>query len=98
MDPKMNEELNVSINTVCHTLEKCGTCAGKNCLVGFSRYANTYSKNHNTTVVPNGFEEIPQADMRGGYETDDVLALIAKTLLFCKTCKKDHDKCAWVGI
>lgn len=91
MEKRINMELVQAINKVCHTTEKCGQCAGKNCLVGFSRYANNYSKNNQTSIIPNGFDELPQSDMRGGYTDDDVLETIAKTLVFCKSCKKDHD-------
>ena len=90
MNPEMHEALTEAINAVCHTPEVCGQCDGKNCLVGFSRYANNYSKKNDTPNVPNGFDEIPPIDTRGGYEDDDVLRLIAQTLYFCKSCKQDH--------
>ncbi|MDY6323789.1 MAG: hypothetical protein SPL99_01795 [Catonella sp.] len=94
MNTMMFSDLQQDINKVCHTPAVCGSCAGKDCLVGYSKYAIADCKKRESSWLADGNKNIPSIDMRGGYDEDDVLNAIAETLYYCHSCKTDHtDDC-----
>lgn len=79
---------------ICKTPNVCGSCAEKKCLVGYARNSTAECRIGKRTYVPNGFEEIPPYDIRGGYDEYNVLHAIAHLLLQCRGCKEEHyDNC-----
>lgn len=84
------QEIFRDLGTICKTEAACGQCAGKGCLVGFSKECAAECRIKNQTYVINGYDEIPPSDIRGGYDEYDVLHAIAHLLLQCRACKKDH--------
>ena len=91
----MMEDLNLleifkDLGKICKTPAVCGKCAEKACLVGYSRNVAVECRKEKRTGIPNGFENIPPSDIRGGYDEYEVLHAIAHLLLQCKECKDDH--------
>lgn len=89
------EELNLlqifsDLGRICQTEAVCRKCAGRACLVGYSKDCAASCRVKEVTYVDKGFAEIPPADIRGGYDEFEVLHAIAHLLLQCRSCKKDH--------
>lgn len=89
------EELNLmeiftDLGNICQTEAVCQKCAGRGCLVGYSKDCAAKCRISETTYVADGFDEIPPADIRGGYDEYDVLHAISHLLLQCRSCKADH--------
>ncbi|MBR5596114.1 MAG: hypothetical protein IKW30_01745 [Lachnospiraceae bacterium] len=95
----MIDELNLleifkDLGKICKTEHSCGCCAEKACLVGYARNGAAECRIAKRTGLPNGFENIPPSDIRGGYDEYDVLHAIAHLLLQCRNCKEEHyDNC-----
>ena len=95
----MIDEINLleifkDLGKVCKTPSVCGQCAEKECLVGYARNATAECRLSKRTGIVNGFENIPPCDIRGGYDEDNVLNVIAHLLVQCKSCKEEHyDNC-----
>ena len=95
----MIDEINLleifkDLGKICKTPAVCGSCAEKQCLVGYARNATAECRKTKRTGIPKGFEKIPPCDIRGGYDEYDVLHAIAHLLVQCKSCKEDHyDNC-----
>ena len=93
------DELNLieifkDLGNICKTEAACGQCAEKHCLVGYSKLCTAQCRIKKQTFVPNGYEEIPPSDIRGGYDEFAVLHAISHLLLQCRSCKQDHyDNC-----
>ncbi len=91
---QIHGELRDLLDGICHTESVCGTCKKKECLIGYSRYINKISTNVIPPHIGGASESRPVFDMRRGYDEDDVLRVIAKTLVYCKACKEEHtDDC-----
>ena len=78
------------LGNICQTEAVCKKCAGRGCLVGYSKDCAAQCRVKNVTFVEDGFEEIPPCDIRGGYDEFEVLHAMAHLLLQCRSCKKDH--------
>ena len=78
------------LGNICLTEARCGKCAGKDCLIGYSQICTALCRREKQTYVPNGFDQIPPSDIRGGYDEYDVLHAIAHILMQCRSCKSDH--------
>lgn len=90
-----NEELDLQeifsdLGTVCLTEKKCQKCAGKDCMVGYAKYAAAQCRINKQTFVMDGMKNMPPYDIRGGYDEYDVLHAIAHLLQQCRSCKKNH--------
>ena len=86
------------IATVCMTEHVCGKCWDKGCYVGYARECIGDAKKQNTDTIQGGFEEIPLADFKGGYDEAAILDAIAHTLKQCKSCKEFHYEDCLVNI
>ena len=91
----MINELNLleifkDLGKICKTEHACGNCAEKACLVGYARNGAAECRIAKRTGLPNGFENIPPSDIRGGYDEYNVLHAIAHLLIQCKGCKEEH--------
>jgi hypothetical protein len=84
-------EISKDLSNIC-LQEK--VCAGKECLIGYSKYCVAQCNQKDLSYVENGMKEIPLTDMRGGYDDTEVLHAIAHLLAQCHSCKNDHnDNC-----
>ncbi len=83
-------EIFQDVGNICQTEAVCQKCAGKYCLVGYSRECAGECRVKGTTYVEDGFAGIPPEDIRGSYDEYDVLHTIAHLLLQCRTCREDH--------
>ena len=83
-------EIFKDLGNICQTEAVCKKCAGRGCLVGYSKDCAAQCRIKNVTYVEDGFSEIPPSDIRGGYDEFEVLHAIAHLLLQCRGCKKDH--------
>lgn len=89
------DELNLQdifrdLGNICKTEAVCGQCAGRGCLIGYSKECAAQCRIKEITYVEGGYEDIPPSDIRGGYDEFEVLHTIAHLLLQCRGCKKDH--------
>lgn len=89
------EELNLQeifedLGNICKTEKVCGKCAGKECLVGYSKVCAAKCRTSELTYVMEGMKNIPPADIRGGYDEYNVLHAISHLLLQCRSCKENH--------
>lgn len=95
----MVNELNLleifkDLGKICKTPDKCGNCAEKSCLIGYARNGAAECRIAKRTGLPNGIENIPSCDIRGGYDEYNVLQAISHLLAQCRGCKEDHyDNC-----
>lgn len=90
----MHGEYREMLNELCKTEAVCGTCAEKKCLVGFSKYINYATIDMKPPHLKGASAELPKYDMRGGYDEDQVLKILATTLVNCRSCKDNHtDDC-----
>lgn len=78
------------IGKICKGEQVCGKCVCKECLVGYSRECIAYCRRKMSTFVPKGKENIPQFDIRGGYDEYEVLFSISHLLGQCCGCKEEH--------
>ncbi|MDD3139372.1 MAG: hypothetical protein PHX08_10425 [Lachnospiraceae bacterium] len=84
------QELFRDLGKICKTEAVCQKCADRACLVGYAKDCAAQCRIKKQTYVAEGFQEIPEIDIRGGYDEYDVLHGIAHILLQCRSCKKDH--------
>lgn len=95
----LNEELNLveifkDLGKICKSTDVCGSCAEKDCLIGYARNKAAECRIAKRTGVMNGYENIPTCDLRGGYDEYNVLHAISHLLAQCRGCKEDHyDNC-----
>lgn len=75
---------------ICKTPQVCGSCAERDCLIGYSRNVTADCRIAKTTYVPDGYKNIPPSDIRGGYDEYNVLHAIAHLLYQCRGCMSDH--------
>ncbi|MDO5402431.1 MAG: hypothetical protein Q4F11_03245 [Eubacteriales bacterium] len=88
------QEIFQDLGRICLTEAHCRQCADRGCLIGYSKDCAAQCRIKNQTFVENGFDEIPPADIRGGYDEYDVLHATAHLLLQCRSCKQEHfDNC-----
>lgn len=87
----MHGELRDLLNEVCHTEAVCGECKEKGCLVGYARHINTATIDMKPPHLEGAYENRPIFDMRGGYDEDHVLRVLASTLHYCRGCKDHHN-------
>lgn len=93
-----NSELNfdkviTDLGRCCLTEDLCGSCAKKNCLIGYSKESIVNCFKEKVTYVIDGAENIPTMDTKL-YNNEDVIYGIANILKQCKSCKEDHyDNC-----
>ena len=88
------QEILDDLNQICKTEKVCGSCAGPDCLIGYSRISTLNCMKNKVTYVENGQKNMPQYDIRGGYDEYDVLHGIAQLLVQCRSCKTGHfDDC-----
>lgn len=88
------DELSADLQRICLTEDVCGTCLGKNGLIGYAKYCVSMCRQKEISYAEDGMENIPTTDVRGGYDEYDVLHAIAHILAQCHSCKNDHyDNC-----
>lgn len=87
-------EIFKDLGKICKTEKVCGSCAQRDCLIGYSRNVTADCRIAKTTHVPNGYANIPPSDIRGGYDEFRVLYAIAHLLYQCRACQGEHyDDC-----
>lgn len=90
----MHDEFEELLNDLCHTEDKCGSCLMRRCLIGHSKYVNKACKDLKPPHLAGASESRPLYDLRGNYDEDEVLRVLATTLVYCKACKDNHtDDC-----
>lgn len=88
------QEILDDLERICKTEEVCGGCAGKECLIGYSKICTRICQRDKVTYVFEGQKNMPQYDIRGGYDEYETLHGIAHLLAQCRSCKSGHfDNC-----
>lgn len=88
------EEILEDLDNICKTPEVCGSCAGPECLIGYARICTENCMRDEVTYVYEGQKNMPQYDIRGGYDEYETLHGIAHLLAQCRSCKSGHfDNC-----
>ena len=88
------QEVLDDLGKICKTVEVCGSCEGKECLIGYSKICTANCMRDKVTYVYEGQQNMPKYDIRGGYDEYDVLHAIAHLLVQCRSCKTGHfDNC-----
>lgn len=99
---RIDEELNIPsiksyLESCCHSEVNCGSCVGKQCLVGFAKIISDYAAIKKTLTIPNGIKMVPFQDFKV-YETNNVAMALAAINLECKNCMDNHDDNCVVNI
>lgn len=85
------------LENCCHSEDNCGSCTGKECLIGFAKIISDYSTIRKTLSIPNGIKMVPFQDFKV-YESKDVAMALAGINLECKNCMDSHDDNCVVNI
>ena len=88
----MSEEINVqsikkSVEGCC---DECGTCQGKNCLIGFAKLVVDYATVKKALAIPNGLKLVPTGDFKN-YDPEQISAALATINKECKNCMDSHE-------
>lgn len=99
---QIGEELNTisireKLDYCCHSEATCGSCEGKQCLIGFAKIIADYATVKKTLTIPNGIKMVPFQDFKV-YESSDVAMALAGINLECKNCMDNHDDNCVVNI
>lgn len=78
------------IGKVCLSEAACGTCAEKNCLIGYAKTSVAECRKAGVSYVKDGFINIPYQDTKVNYDEESALNGIAHVLKQCKSCKENH--------
>lgn len=89
--------IKASLQACCHSEADCGTCKGRECLIGFAKIVSDYAGVKHTLNIPNGVAMVPTSDFKT-YEADDVAKALAIINLECKNCMDNHDDNCIVNI
>ncbi len=93
-DQLNGQEILDDLEKICKTPEVCGSCAGEECLIGYSKICTAKCMKDQITYVFDGQKNMPKYDIRGGYDEYDTLHGIAHLLNQCRSCKTGHnDNC-----
>ncbi|TCK93388.1 hypothetical protein EDC19_1581 [Natranaerovirga hydrolytica] len=75
----------------CYTTEVCGSCEGKECLVGYCKDSLVGCIKNKDEFIEDGMDDIPINDVKI-YDEQRIVNTIAFTLKQCKNCQMYHDE------
>lgn len=88
-------EVNVSsiktaVEACCRGDHECGSCQGRQCLVGFAKLVSEYAGSKKVLSIPGGLKMVPTGDFKV-YDADDMAIALAVINNECKNCMDNHD-------
>lgn len=78
------------VEECCKTPGECGSCQGKECLIGYAKMVLKFADAKNINYIPQGDKLLPVQDFKT-YDQQALIKALAETCVQCKNCQDSHE-------